>query len=82
MPSELATGVRVASGSRNVDLFAKKIVSDAGVINTFKKLLPTDVAKKSCECTGFIATVCGPDNCGISLEFWAHVHHTETEFSK
>ena len=43
--------MRVARGSENVDLFAKKIVSDVGVINTFKKLLPTDVAKKSCECT-------------------------------
>ena len=45
----------MARGSENVDLFAEKIVSDVGVINTFKKLLPTDVAKKSCECTGFLS---------------------------
>ena len=50
----LLTGVRVSRSSGNVDLFAKKIVSDAGIINTFKKLLPTDVAKKSCECTGVL----------------------------
>lgn len=47
--------MRVARGSENVDLFAKKIVSDVGVINTFKKLLPIDVAKKSCECTEFLS---------------------------
>jgi len=49
----------VSRSSGNVDLFAKKIVSDAGIINTFKKLLPTDVAKKSCECTGVLVE-CNP----------------------
>nr|KAG5704661.1 hypothetical protein BaRGS_025303 [Batillaria attramentaria] len=43
-----AIGVRVGRSSGSVDLYAKKIISDAGANNTFKKLLPTDIAKKSC----------------------------------
>jgi len=39
--------VRVARSSDSVDLFAKTIVSDAGAINTFKTLLPREVATKS-----------------------------------
>ncbi|XP_070205983.1 all-trans-retinol 13,14-reductase-like [Littorina saxatilis] len=46
-----AIGVRVSRSSGDVDIHAKKIVSDAGAINTFKRLLPQDVAKKSCKYT-------------------------------
>ena len=31
----------------DVDLFAKRIISDAGILNTFKNLLPKEVAVKS-----------------------------------
>jgi len=41
-----AIGVTV-DGKTPVDIFAKNIVSDAGVVNTFKKLLPPEVATKS-----------------------------------
>ncbi|KAL8584777.1 hypothetical protein ACOMHN_035696 [Nucella lapillus] len=46
--SGAAVGVRVGRSSGDVDLFAKYIISDAGAINTFKKLLPANVAQKSC----------------------------------
>jgi all-trans-retinol 13,14-reductase len=42
-----AIGVRVARSSGPVDLFAPLIISDAGVVNTFTKLLAPEVAKKS-----------------------------------
>jgi all-trans-retinol 13,14-reductase len=42
-----AVGVRVARSSGPVDLFAPLIISDAGVVNTFTKLLAPEVAKKS-----------------------------------
>ncbi|XP_060569543.1 all-trans-retinol 13,14-reductase-like [Ruditapes philippinarum] len=42
-----AHGVRVSKNGTSVDLFAKKIISDAGVINTFKHLLPKEVAVKA-----------------------------------
>ncbi|XP_059175978.1 all-trans-retinol 13,14-reductase-like, partial [Physella acuta] len=41
-----AVGVRV--GKNETDVFARYIISDAGVVNTFKKLLPESVAKSSC----------------------------------
>ncbi|CAG5133384.1 unnamed protein product [Candidula unifasciata] len=41
-----AVGVRV--GRQEVEVRAKHIISDAGVTNTFKKLLPENVARKSC----------------------------------
>jgi len=45
-----AVGVKVADrgGKIEVDIHAKYIISDAGVVNTFKTLLPQEVAKKSC----------------------------------
>ena len=35
-------------GKIEVDIHAKYIISDAGVVNTFKTLLPQEVAQKSC----------------------------------
>ncbi|BFZ05382.1 hypothetical protein BsWGS_08421 [Bradybaena similaris] len=40
-----AVGVRV--GNKDLEIRAKYIISDAGAANTFKKLLPEDVASKS-----------------------------------
>ncbi|OWF41588.1 putative all-trans-retinol 13,14-reductase [Mizuhopecten yessoensis] len=42
-----AIGVEVKTGDGSAQIFAKRIISDAGVSNTFKKLLPTEVAQKS-----------------------------------
>ena len=42
-----AEGVRVGRSSGPVDVFAPLVISDAGAVNTFTKLLPTDVARKS-----------------------------------
>ncbi|XP_045171991.2 all-trans-retinol 13,14-reductase-like [Mercenaria mercenaria] len=42
-----AHGVRVTRNKNDIDLFAKRIISDAGVINTFKYLLPQEVAVKA-----------------------------------
>ena len=41
------SGVRVHKSSGDVDVFAKMVISDAGAINTFKRLLPVDLAVKS-----------------------------------
>ncbi|XP_059144383.1 all-trans-retinol 13,14-reductase-like [Physella acuta] len=41
-----AVGVRV--GKNEMDVFARYIISDAGVVNTFKTLLPESVARSSC----------------------------------
>ena len=40
-------GVTVQRSSGEVNIFAKRVVSDAGVINTFKHLLPREIAQKS-----------------------------------
>jgi all-trans-retinol 13,14-reductase len=42
-----AAGVRVNRSSGPVDIVAPLVISDAGVINTFTKLLPQEVAKRS-----------------------------------
>lgn len=72
-----AHGVRVGRSSGNVELFAKKIVSDAGAINTFKKLLPPEIAKKSCiypmldkvgSSVSFITTFIGIDGSQADLK--------------
>ncbi|XP_062601490.1 all-trans-retinol 13,14-reductase-like [Saccostrea cucullata] len=42
-----AIGVRLRKGDSDVEIFAKRIVSDAGVSNTFLHLLPKEVATKS-----------------------------------
>jgi hypothetical protein len=43
-------GVTVGmKGNTSCDLFAKYIISDAGVSNTFKHLLPKEIAVKSCK---------------------------------
>ena len=41
------TGVRVNKGNEQYDLRAPCVISAAGAINTFKKLLPKDIAEKS-----------------------------------
>ncbi|XP_046380496.2 all-trans-retinol 13,14-reductase-like [Haliotis rufescens] len=44
-----AIGVRVtSSASGEVDVFAKQVISDAGARNTFKTLIPKEIAEKSC----------------------------------
>ena len=43
-----ATGVKVAK--MDTEIRAKIIISDAGVVNTFKTLLPPQVAQASCKC--------------------------------
>jgi hypothetical protein len=43
------TGVRVGRSSGPVDIQAPLVISDAGVVNTFTKLLPAEVAKQSGE---------------------------------
>ncbi|CAC5387415.1 unnamed protein product [Mytilus coruscus] len=42
-----AMGVLVGKGTNSCELFAKNIISDAGVSNTFLRLLPKEVAVKS-----------------------------------
>lgn len=47
----LVPGVTVGmKGNTSCDLFAKYIISDAGASNTFKHLLPKEIATKSCKC--------------------------------
>ena len=41
------SGVRVHKSSGDVDVFAKMVISDAGAINTFTKLLPKQISVKS-----------------------------------
>lgn len=41
------SGVRITRNNSDVDLFARRIISDAGVINTYKYLLPQEVAVKA-----------------------------------
>ena len=43
---DCAIGVRVLKGKQEYEIFAPLIVSDAGVINTFKTLLPKQVVTK------------------------------------
>jgi len=54
----LLAGVRVGRSSGSVDIQAKKVISDAGITNTFKKLLPADVAKKSSESGRISKLIC------------------------
>lgn len=42
-----AHGVRLTRNGNNIDLFARRVISDAGVINTFKHLLPKEEAMKA-----------------------------------
>ncbi|XP_076452780.1 all-trans-retinol 13,14-reductase-like [Babylonia areolata] len=72
-----AIGVRVARSSGSVDLHAKYIISDAGAINTFRKLLPASVAQKSCmypvvgevgPSTSFLTTFVGVDGSQADLK--------------
>ncbi|XP_052715763.1 all-trans-retinol 13,14-reductase-like [Crassostrea angulata] len=42
-----AVGVKLRKGDSDVEIFAKHVVSDAGVANTFFHLLPKEVATKS-----------------------------------
>ena len=42
-----ACGVTVRKGETTHELFANNIISNAGLDNTFKKLLPVETAKKS-----------------------------------
>ena len=44
--------------SGSLDIQAKKVISDAGITNTFKKLLPADVAKKSSESGRISKLIC------------------------
>ena len=43
------SGVTVHRSSGDINIFAKRIISDAGVINTLKHLLPRHVAQNSCK---------------------------------
>ncbi len=40
-------GVRVSKGQEEIDITAPIVISAAGVINTFKTLLPKQVAEKT-----------------------------------
>ncbi|ELT89885.1 hypothetical protein CAPTEDRAFT_174975 [Capitella teleta] len=40
-------GVRVGRSSGDVDIFAPIVISDAGAVNTFKSLVPKEIAAKS-----------------------------------
>ena len=40
-------GVRVPRQSGDVDIMAPIIISDAGIINTFMKLMPKEIAVKA-----------------------------------
>ncbi|XP_022341666.2 all-trans-retinol 13,14-reductase-like [Crassostrea virginica] len=42
-----AIGVKLRKGENDLEIFAKQIVSDTGVVNTFLNLLPKQVATKS-----------------------------------
>lgn len=43
-----AHGVEVKTKEATVNIYAKRIISDAGLVNTFFKLLPQEIASKSC----------------------------------
>ena len=45
--SIVITGVRVNRNGRDTDIAAKMVISDAGVANTFRNLLPRHVAEKT-----------------------------------
>ena len=40
-------GVRVVKSGQQIDIYAPTIVSSAGVVNTFKKLVPVELARKT-----------------------------------
>lgn len=42
-----AIGVKVKKTSGDIDIFAPLVISDAGVFNTFQKLLPPEIASKT-----------------------------------
>ena len=56
-----AVGVKV--GKMDQEIRAKIIISDAGVVNTFKTLLPPEVAEASCTCKKI--KLCSPGECVI-----------------
>jgi len=41
------TGVTVSRSNGSVDIHAPLVISDAGVVNTFTKLLPQEIANQS-----------------------------------
>ena len=41
-----AVGVRVVKGDKEFEIYAPTIISDAGIVNTYKKLLAPEVTKK------------------------------------
>ncbi|XP_060062907.1 all-trans-retinol 13,14-reductase-like [Ylistrum balloti] len=43
-----AHGVEVKTKEAKVQIYAKRVISDAGLVNTFFKLLPQEIASKSC----------------------------------
>lgn len=43
----LFLGVKVQKGDSRVEIYAENIVTDAGVSNTFLRMLPKEVATKS-----------------------------------
>ena len=43
----LTSGVRVHKPGGDIDVMAPLVISDAGVVNTFKTLLPKEIACKS-----------------------------------
>ncbi|XP_033747299.1 all-trans-retinol 13,14-reductase-like [Pecten maximus] len=43
-----AHGVEVKTKDATVQIYAKRIISDAGLVNTFFRLLPQEIASKSC----------------------------------
>lgn len=45
--NNVANGVRLSRGSGDLDIHAPIIISGAGIMNTYKKLLPEEVARKS-----------------------------------
>ncbi|PVD31233.1 hypothetical protein C0Q70_06645 [Pomacea canaliculata] len=88
-PQGRAVGVKVGKSSGSVAIYAKTIISDAGVINTFKHLLPREVAKKSCiypviDAVGpslsFVSTFIGVDGSQSQLQLpsgniWYYKHN-------
>ena len=44
---DLLTGVTIHRGSGDVNVYARYIISDVGVKNTFKFMLPRQIAEKS-----------------------------------
>ncbi|OWF41586.1 putative all-trans-retinol 13,14-reductase [Mizuhopecten yessoensis] len=43
-----AHGVEVQTKEATIQIYAKRVISDAGLFNTFFKLLPKEIASKSC----------------------------------